>query len=711
MLFPFCSEGFLKDHPLFFHNPHAVLGWHVDSEGLAFIRLWNPSASQVFLQIKDEIVEAFCLDHKGLFEVKQLSNVGPFDYKVYDDQGALVYDPYVFASTFTDYDTHLFSLGTHYQLHEKLGAHLCQHQGVKGVKFSVWAPNAISVALVGDFNSWDGRRFPMRNLGQSGVWEIFIPNLQKEQRYKFEVRDHKGDLKLKTDPFGNLYEKRPQTAALVVDTNEYVWNDLDWMKKRSEISLRRPIHIYEVHLGSWQKGLNYRDLAEKLAIYCQEHAFTHVELLPVMEHPLDESWGYQVTGFFAPTSRYGHLTDFQYFVDYMHQKGIGVILDWVPGHFPKDDFALENFDGTCLYEHADPKKGWHPDWHTYIFNYGRHEVSNFLIASALFWLNSFHVDGFRVDAVASMLYLDYGKKEGEWIPNAYGGHHNLEAIEFLKHLNSIIHTKYPGVLMIAEESTSFPLVSHDLSEGGLGFDLKWNMGWMNDSLHYFRMDPVYRGYHQNSLTFGLCYAFSERFILPLSHDEVVHEKKSLLSKMPGDEWRQFAQLRLLHSYMICYPGKKLSFMGFEMAQKTEWNCKEELPWFLLSIKAHSQFSSYFKRMNHFYLQREELWAYDFDERGFEWVDFSDSTNSVISYLRKSDHCILFCVHNFTPNFISSYFVPLKNIKMIKEVFNSDSIEYGGSNQINHPVDVIDATGCTFTLAPLATIVFEVSFVC
>lgn len=474
-----------------------------------------------------------------------------------------------------------------------------------------------------------------------------------------------------------------------------------------------PMNIYEVHLGSWQQEhgeyKNYRDLARSLTEYCKKMGFTHVELLPIKEHPLDESWGYQVSGFFAVTSRYGTLEDFQWFVDYLHQNRIGVILDWVPGHFPTDSFSLSRFDGTALYEHSDPRQGYHPHWNTYIFNYGRHEVSNFLIASALFWVEHMHIDGLRVDAVASMLYLDYGRSHGEWIPNCFGGKENFEAIEFLKHFNSIVHQRAPRCFTVAEESTAFPAVTQPVEWGGLGFDFKWNMGWMHDTLRYFCKDPLFRCYHHHDLTFGLLYAFSEQFILPFSHDEVVHGKGSLLSKMPGDAWQKFANLRLLLSYLICQPGKKLLFMGAELGQWQEWNVKEQVHWHLLQDLQHATLQTMVQDMNHFYLDHDQLWRYDHACCGFEWVDFSDQGNSVISYRRKSEQKVeLLCIHNFTPNYHSHYNVQLPGLQSIKEVFNSDHYRYGGSGKIDLSMHIHEQ-GCSIELPPLSTVICEISF--
>ncbi len=701
------------------HNPHQVLGIHPVDSTAQVIRLWRPGAKGIHLEVFGSIVEAERVGEKGLFEYEVPFITTYKDYRVYHQNGMLAYDPYAFSMpTFGEIDRYLFGKGTHYELYNVMGGRVATHQGIKGVKFAVWAPQAVGVSVVGDFNYWDGRLSPMRSLGESGVWELFIPGLGTGDKYKFEIRTAEGHLRVKADPYAYFSEVRPATASIVFDTDAYPWHDQEWMEERGKKKLDIPMNIYEVHLGSWKRKngefLNYREIAHELAAYCKEMHFSHVELMPIQEHPLDESWGYQVTGFFAATSRYGTPADFQYFVDHLHAQGIGIFLDWVPAHFPMDDFSLAQFDGSYLYEHGDPRKGIHPHWNTHIFNYERHEVSNFLIASALFWLDKMHIDGIRVDAVASMLYLDYGREEGEWIPNIYGTHINLEAIEFIKHLNSIVHQRIPGALMCAEESTSFTGVSHPLEWGGLGFDLKWNMGWMNDTLRYFHKDPLFRHYHHNELTFALIYAFSEQFLLVLSHDEVVHGKKSLLSKMPGDDWQKFAGMRLLYSYMICQPGKKLLFMGGEIGQWNEWNCKQEIEWFLLQFFPHQNLQKCVKALNLFYHENSALWAKDFDPRGFEWVDFSDHRNSVITYLRKSPEKILFCVHNFTPNHFFEYFVRLPNVKKIVEVFNTDREEFGGSGKENKQVYMIynhngAAVGCNIALAPMATMIFEVQF--
>lgn len=700
------------------HNPHAVLGLHQVDEETKVIRLWRPGASQIHLEMQGKAFEVKKLGDEGLFELRVPSTVSALDYKVYHQSGLLAHDPYAFAPTFGELDSHLFARGVHYKLYEVLGGRVHEQDGCKGVKFAVWAPSAKSVALVGDFNHWDGRVNPMRSMGSSGVWELFVPGLKVGEKYKFEIETKEGAIRLKSDPMAYFSEYRPSTASVVADVDSYQWKDQDWMEKRLRSDINVPMTVYEVHLGSWKKQhgefMNYRDIAHALAEYCNEMGFTHVELMPVAEHPLDESWGYQVTGAYSITSRYGTPQDFQYFIDYMHQKGIGVIVDWVAAHFPTDDFSLAQFDGTYLYEHDDPRKGYHPHWNTYIFNYGRYEVCNYLIANALFWFDKMHVDGLRVDAVASMLYLDYGRKDGEWIPNKYGKNENLEAIEFLKHLNSVVHQRFPKVLVVAEESTAFPGVTQPLEWNGLGFDMKWNMGWMNDTLKYFQVDPFFRHYHHNALTFGLLYAFSERFMLVLSHDEVVHGKASLISKMPGDDWQKFAGVRLFYSYMICQPGKNLLFMGGEMGQWGEWFCKEELPWHLLGYPHHKELHKMISDLNHFYKNRSALWRYDFDGKGFEWIDFADRKNSVISYLRKSDDTYLACVHNFTPSYFSEYFIPLRNVAEVQEVFNTDREEYGGSGKINPSVIVkkegSTSEGFSIQLAPLATMIFEVKFV-
>lgn len=702
------------------YHPHSILGLHTACDGKKVIRIWRPQAESVYLEVQGKIVQASKIHQAGLFEYVTDGSVSLLDYRVFHQTGMLSHDPYAFIPTFGKLDQYLFGKGVHYELYRVMGARLTTHQGVNGVKFAVWAPDARRVSVVSDLNYWDGRLNPMRSLGESGIWELFIPGMAEGDKYKFEIKTQSRAVFLKADPYAYSAQLRPLTASVVANVERFQWQDQDWITKRTlHKSDAKPLNIYEVHLGSWKKKadgsfLSYRELAQELVHYCLEMGFTHLELMPIQEHPLDESWGYQVTGFYAASSRFGKPEDFQWFVNHAHLNNIGIILDWVPGHFPTDDFSLARFDGTALYEHEDPRKGFHPHWSTLIFNFGRHEVANFLIANALFWFEQMHVDGLRVDAVASMLYLDYGREEGQWIPNQFGNKENLEAIEFLKHMNSIVHQRVPGILTIAEESTSYSKVSYPVEEGGLGFDLKWNMGWMNDTLRYFSKDMIFRNHHQNDLTFGLIYAFSERFVLVLSHDEVVHGKHNLLAKMPGDMWQQFANLRLLFSYMICQPGKKLLFMGGEIGQWNEWACKGSIEWDLLKFPSHQGIQNIVKDLNHFYLENDSLWAGDFHHSTFEWVDFQDQTNSVISYLRKGPSGILFCVHNFTPVYHSDYIFPLSNVASIKEVFNSDAHQYGGSGKFNHqPEIIIDGYGfaCQVRLqiAPLATSIFKVSF--
>jgi 1,4-alpha-glucan branching enzyme len=698
------------------YDPHTILGLHDYFGGKKVIRLWRPGAQEIYLEVFGEIVQANKILEAGIFEYVVPHDTMANDYRVYHQNGLLAHDPYAFLPTFGELDQYLFGKGVHYKLYKVMGGRLTHQQEVAGVKFTVWAPAAKNVSLIGDINYWDGRINPMRSLGKSGVWELFVPGMQEGDKYKFEIKTQSGNLRIKSDPYGYSNELRPATASVVANLERFNWEDSAWINKRIQNKHQpQPINIYEVHLGSWKKKngefLNYREIAKELVSYCLEMGFTHIELLPVQEHPLDESWGYQVSGFFAVTSRFGTPEDFQWFINHFHKHHIGVILDWVPGHFPTDDFSLAKFDGTSLYEHEDPRQGYHPHWGTYIFNFGRHEVANFLIANALFWFDQMHVDGLRVDAVASMLYLDYGREPGEWIPNQYGNKENLYAIEFFKHLNSIVHQHFPGIFMVAEESTAFTGVTHPVEYGGLGFDMKWNMGWMNDTLRYFSKDMIFRHYHHNDLTFGLLYAFSEHFIVVLSHDEVVHGKRSLLSKMPGDMWQKFANLRLLLSYAICQPGKKLLFMGGEIGQWNEWYCNGEIEWDLLRFPTHHGLQTMVKDINHFYLRHRCLWERDFDYTGFEWVDFADYQNSVISYLRKGANKQLLCVHNFTPTYFPEYVIKISKLSSICEVFNTDAEKYGGSGKINEHPEIIyengHPAGIKIQLSPLATMIFEV----
>ena len=588
----------------------------------------------------------------------------------------------------TDFDIYLFGEGNHLKIYEKLGAHLIKFDGTEGVHFAVWAPNAKYVSVVGDFNEWNPSKNPMKLLGSSGIWATFIEGLKEGMLYKYYIHGWDNSVQLKADPYGFFFEVRPKSASIVYKLKDkYIWNDSKWIEKRKNTNwLNEPISIYEVHLGSWRKKpdgsfLNYRELAHELIPYVKWLGFTHVELLPIAEHPLDESWGYQCVGYYAPTSRFGTPQDFMYFVDYAHQNDIGVIVDWVPSHFPKDGHGLIRFDGTCLYEHEDPRKGEHKDWGTLIYNYGRNEVRNFLIANALFWFDVYHIDGLRVDAVASMLYLDYSKKEGEWIPNQYGGKENLEAIDFLRKMNELTHGHYPGTLTIAEESTAWPMVTRPTYIGGLGFTMKWNMGWMHDTLFYFSRDPIFRKYHTNSITFSLLYAFSENFVLPLSHDEVVYGKGSLFQKMPGDKWQKLANIKLLYGYMYGHPGKKLLFMGSEFAQINEWNWQWQIEWHLLDEEAHRGVTNFIRDLNSLYKKEKALYEVDFHWNGFEWIDFSDSEQSIISFIRKSKNNreFLIFIFNLTPVPRFNYRIGVPEEGFYKELLNSDSYIYGGSN--------------------------------
>jgi len=623
----------------------------------------------------------------------------------------------------TDDDLYLFNEGNHFCLYEKLGAHCLNANGVEGTYFAVWAPDAEQVYVTGDFNGWDRASHPMRSRGQSGIWECFVHGLGKGILYKYHVRSRYNGYRVdKTDPFA-FYDEVPPKTASVVWNLDYTWGDGEWMeKRRSRNSLDSPISIYEVHLGSWRRvpeegnrPLTYRELALRLAEYVQRMGFTHVEFLPIMEHPFYASWGYQATGYFAPTSRYGTPQDFMYLVDTLHQQGIGVILDWVPSHFPTDEHGPGFFDGTHLYEHADPDKGIHPDWNSFIFNYGRNEVRSFLISSALFWLDKYHCDGLRLDAVASMLYLDYSRKNGKWIPNKYGGRENLEAIEFLRRFNEEVYKQHPDVQTFAEESTAWPMVSRPTYVGGLGFGAKWDMGWMHDTLVYITRDPIYRRYHHNQLTFRMLYAFTENFVLPLSHDEVVHGKGALLSKMPGDTWQKFANLRLLLGYMYGQPGKKLLFMGGEFGQWREWNHDESLEWHLLDYAPHAGLQRWVENLNHLYRSEPSLYELDFSSAGFEWVDCNDSDQNVISFLRKGragdDFVLVAC--NFTPVTRFNYKVGVPRGGFWKELLNGDAREYGGSGHGN--LGGVEAVPVSFhgrpysldmTLPPLSTVFFK-----
>ena len=628
----------------------------------------------------------------GFFEVTIADREEWFRYQLeYTDADGNTwrsYDPYSFSPTLSEFDRHLFGAGTHYEIYEKMGGRLMTHEGARGAAFSVWAPNAKAVSVIGDFNNWDARRSPMRRLGESGIWELFLPAAAEGDKYKFHVTQCDGRVVDKTDPYGVYAEVRPNNASVLYPLKRYKWKDRRWMTARRKYDFRTaPMNIYEVHLGSWKRAegdrfLTYTELAEQLIPYVKEMGYTHIEMLPVEEHPFDGSWGYQVTGYYAPTSRYGSPDEFKQFVDACHQNGISVILDWVPAHFPKDDFALARFDGTALYEHQDPRLGEHIQWGTYIFNYGRKEVANFLLANALYWMDIFHIDGLRVDAVASLLRLDFCKEEGQWLPNVYGGSENLEAIEFLKHMNSVIAEREPGALMIAEDSTAWPGVTKKVDEGGLGFSLKWNMGWMNDFLSYIKLDPIYRKYHQNKLTFGMAYHYAENFVLVLSHDEVVHTKSSMIGKMPGDVWQSFANLRLSYGFMMGHPGKKLLFMGGEFAQYSEWSEARSLDWHLLQYADHQEMQAYVKELNHLYAEEPAFWAEDFDPNGFQWIECDDAESSIVSFVRRSEEKELVFLCNFTPVVHRGFSLGVPQEGVYHERLNSDAARFGGSDVIN-----------------------------
>jgi 1,4-alpha-glucan branching enzyme len=673
-------------------DPHSLLGAHPQN-GSVVVRAFRPEAEQVLLRVEgeDEPVELELAHPAGLFEGTLEGAELPLRYhlEVSYPKGAtlVVDDPYAFPPTLGELDLHLAGEGRHERIYERLGAHVREVEGVLGTAFAVWAPSARSVSVVGDFNLWDGRLHPMRSLGPSGIWELFVPGLTEGNHYKYEVRTQAGEVRLKADPVAFATEEPPQNAS-VIFRSEHEWADDEWQRAKAVAeAYAAPVSIYEVHLGSWRRHaadnrpLSYTELADELADYVTDLGFTHVELLPVMEHPYSGSWGYQVTGYFAPTARHGTPDDFRAFVDQLHRRGIGVLLDWVPAHFPRDDWALARFDGTALYEHEDPRRGFHPDWGTLVFNYGRNEVRNFLLANALFWLREYHADGIRVDAVASMLYLDYSRDEGAWVPNEFGGNEDLDAVAFLKELNEVAHAREPGALSIAEESTAWPGVSRPTYLGGLGFGFKWNMGWMHDTLDYFERDPVYRSYHHHQLTFSLVYAFSENFVLPLSHDEVVHGKGSLLAKMPGDRWQKFANLRTLYGYMWAHPGKKLLFMGGEIGQEAEWAAERSIDWHLLEAADHAGVQQLVRDLNRVYRERPALWEVDFEPGGFQWLEPNDAGANVLAFARwsadRSD--MLVCVCNLSPVPRESYRVGMPRAGRWVEALNTDSTHYGGSD--------------------------------
>lgn len=703
------------------HQPFSVLGnqspYHSD-----FLVFYSPDTQQ--LSVTDKNITATRLANSDFFIcTDQLEQMGEHYLLNRTDINGNVtsyYDPYSFKAQLEDFDLHLFAEGKHLYIYRVLGAHPKTIDGIEGILFATWAPNAGRVSVIGDFNAWDGRRHPMRSRGGSGVWELFIPGLNTETLYKFEIRNRdSGEILSKSDPYAQQIQLRPDTASISRNTAPFDWQDGSWIQRRSQSDwLHEPMSIYECHLGSWQRDehdrfLNYRELAHRLVDYIKETGFTHIELLPITEHPLDASWGYQTTGYFAATSRFGTPEDFHYFVEHCHQHGIGVLLDWVPAHFPKDAHGLARFDGSALYEHEDPRRGEHRDWGTLIYNYGRNEVRNFLLASAVFWLEEFHIDGLRVDAVAAMLYLDYSREDNDWIPNQHGGNENIEAIEFLRELNVITHTHFPGTTIMAEESTAWPQVTRPTNVGGLGFSMKWNMGWMHDTLDYFANDPVHRHYHHDRLTFGLLYLFTENFILPFSHDEVVHGKSSMLYKMPGDEWQRFANLRLLYTYMFTYPGKKLLFMGCEFGQGREWDHDKILDWYVLQYPHHAGVKKLVSDLNALYIQQSALHKYDFDPIGFEWIDCHDTDQSVLSYLRKSQSESIIVVLNFTPVIRDNYRIGVPELGEYEIIFNSDSAFYSGSNAGSYSILVADdiawmnqPASLQLSLPPLAGLVLK-----
>lgn len=679
------------------HDPFQFLGLHALGDAWQ-LRCFLPHASHVWASIDNAWHAMKSVHAEGLFILDSSVLIAqPIALRIQNhgsEQSYQTADPYTFDSSILAEDLHLFAEGKLYEAYGMLGAQPMVLQQTQGVRFAVWAPNAARVSVIGNFNQWDGRVHAMRVIGSSGVWEIFIPGLTEHDLYKFEIRnrDH-GHILVKADPYGKAFEARPGTANRIT-LSTYAWQDQAWLSRRTANDwLHAPFNCYEVHLGSWQRDeqghfISYRNIADRLIPHVQEMGYTHIELLPVAEHPLNESWGYQVTGYFAPTQRFGSPDDLRYFIDRCHAANIGVILDWVPGHFPKDDWALARFDGTPLYEHADPRLGEHMDWGTYIFNYGRNEVRNFLISNAYYWLKEFHIDGLRVDAVASMLYLDYSRKDGEWLPNQYGGRENLDAIEFLKQLNMMVGERFPGALTIAEESTAWPAVSRPVYAGGLGFSMKWNMGWMNDVLSYMHLDTLFRQYHHHRLTFGQMYAYSENFVLPFSHDEVVHGKKSLLEKMPGDTWQKFANLRLLLTLQMMMPGKKLNFMGNEFAQVREWNVNQSLDWHLLEDACehhlfHRGVQSLNKDLNFLYQRLSCLHTLDFESDGFRWIDCEDASQSVLSFIRRgSDHSFVIIILNLTPVPRHHYRLGVPEHGNYREILNSDASCYGGSNVAN-----------------------------
>jgi 1,4-alpha-glucan branching enzyme len=670
------------------HDPHGFLGAHRDEKNW-LVRVFDPGADSAWIETAGGWAPLAPDGAPGLFVWRSdAAPPRPWRLRLQDHSGVReTFDPYAFAAEISEHDLFLFSAGKLHQAWRTLGAHPMSREGVPGTRFAVWAPNAERVSVVGDFNRWDSRVHPMAVRGSSGVWELFVPGAARGALYKYEVRSRaSGEVRLKADPYAQSFERRPGTASRVAGESNYAWQDQAWLDARARRDwLHAPLNVYEVHAASWKRhgdgrSYSYRELAESLVPYVAEMGYTHIEFLPLTEHPLDESWGYQTTGYFAATSRFGEPDDLRALIDACHRAGLGVILDWVPGHFPQDEFALARFDGTALYEHEDPRLGLHREWGTHVFNYGRCEVRSFLLSSAQYWLSEFHFDGLRVDAVAAMLYLDYSRKEGEWLPNRYGGRENIEAIEFLRELNTVVHRDFPGALTFAEESTAWPMVSRPAHVGGLGFSMKWNMGWMHDTLAYLGRDPVHRRYHQDELTFAQIYAYTENFVLPLSHDEVVHGKGALLQKMPGDDWQRLANVRLLLTYQMTGPGKKLNFMGNELAQRHEWRADSQLDWGLLQDTGHGGIVRLVRDLNHFCRNQPALYDLDFDPEGFRWIDCHDADQSVLGYRRLARNgSEALIVLNFTPVVRRGYRIGAPRRENYREAFNSDSRHYGGSD--------------------------------
>jgi 1,4-alpha-glucan branching enzyme len=688
-----------------YHDPHQILGQHlVDlggvSDPLVVVRARRPLAEQVTAVLANGARVELAHVRSGIWQGFHVDGILDYtlDARYGDGSTWNADDPYRFAPSIGELDLHLIGEGRHERLWDALGAHVTEQQGVTGTAFAVWAPHARAVRVIGDLNSWDGTAHAMRNMGATGVWELFIPGVGPGELYRFEILAQDGRWVRRSDPMARFTERSPATAS-VTGVSDHHWNDADWMERRAASDPHNgPMSVYELHVGSWRPGLGYRDLADQLIEYIGELGYTHVEFMPLAEHPFGGSWGYQVTGYYAPTSRFGSSDDLKYLIDRLHGAGIGVLMDWVPGHFPKDEWALANFDGQPLYEHPDPRRGEQPDWGTLVFDFGQPQVKNFLVANALYWLEEFHVDGLRVDAVASMLYLDYSRKEGEWLPNVHGGRENLEAISLLQEANATAYRRNAGIVMIAEESTSWPGVTAPTSEGGLGFGLKWNMGWMHDSLEYMQYDPLYRSHHHGEITFSMVYAFSENFLLPISHDEVVHGKGSLLAKMPGDHWQQLANMRAYLAFMWAHPGKQLLFMGQEFGQPSEWSEERGLDWWILDQPSHRALLGLVARLNAVYTEHPALWALDHDPAGFEWLDAGDAQNSVLSFLRSDDEGnVIAALVNFSGATVGPYRIGLPRAGRWEELLNTDAVEYGGSGVGNY--GSIEATAAPWAGRP------------